>query len=264
MVEAQDASAYASREDRNIILAKGGSFSWDSGTGTLTWSAGLEVLSPISGFRMTLSAGSATLADGQWLYVVLTRAPVDNLTLSSFLANSIPNTNDAYAICIRRGTEVYFRNGQKLVNGETRSIFSSGSQSGQKEFSFVWGGGRETHNSDTPLIVGGFALNPSIYTIAGATLSIAFRALAANGDPAITTHAVLYSVTDAEVISDLPFTTTSIVKDEAVLVIGSGAGQVDNSEKIYEVRIYLGAPSGGPTHNIELYSCEVRVVNTYI
>jgi len=124
MVVAVDQSGYANREDRNIILGKGGDFSWDAGTGTLSWSDVLEFYSTIAGFHLDLPAGAATLQDGETLYVDLTRFPITNGTLTPLTAFTVPNTNDAYVIAIRRGTEVYFRTGVKLLNGDTKDLFS--------------------------------------------------------------------------------------------------------------------------------------------
>ena len=126
MVVAIDQFGYANREDRNIVLGGGGDFSWDAGTNTLSWSATLEFYSTISGFRLDLPAGSVQLQEGEALYVDLVRFPVTNGTLTPETAFTVPNTNDAYVICVRRDAEVYFGIGEKLQNGESRDIFAGG------------------------------------------------------------------------------------------------------------------------------------------
>lgn len=126
MVIAIDQFGYANREDRNIVLGGGGDFSWDAGTGTLSWSDTLEFYSTISGFRLDLPAGSIVLQDGESLYVDLVRFPITNGTLTAEKAFTVPNTNDAYVISVRRDAEVFFTTGTKLINGETRDIFSGG------------------------------------------------------------------------------------------------------------------------------------------
>jgi len=135
---------------------------------------------------------------------------------------------------------------------------------GNKLISAVWAGGRESHNSDTPLTVGGFAFDPTDYDIEGTTKVVKFRVTAANGDVALTNHVQLYNVTDNEVVasSALTFTTTDLDKKDATLVLGSGAGELKLAETLYEVRIYLGAVPGGPTETIEIYSAEMIVENT--
>ncbi len=130
MVTAMDASAHASREDRNIFMGKGGTFSWSSGSpGTLTWDETLEIYSPISGFRFNLTAQSVFLEDGQLFYVDLIRSPTNNITLSPVVASSIPPSDNAFAIAIRRGDEVYFRFGTKLADGDSFPIFEGGGAS---------------------------------------------------------------------------------------------------------------------------------------
>jgi hypothetical protein len=124
MVLAQDASGYAAREDRQIVLASDATFSWNAGTGVLSWNADIELLSTISGFKITIPAGNVTLTDGRLFYVVLTRAPASNITTSFAVASSVPNTDDAAVIGIRNGAFVYFRTGVRIANGESLNLFN--------------------------------------------------------------------------------------------------------------------------------------------
>lgn len=139
-------------------------------------------------------------------------------------------------------------------------------QVGDKLIYTLWTGGRETHNSDTPLVVGAMAFNPLDYNLKGATVAFEFVVIAANGVTPLTTHAHLVNITDAEVVAssvvDL-IDTTAHTKLVATLTTGNGAGQVKLAEKIYEVRIFLDAPPGDPaTDTIELYGAQIRVVFT--
>jgi hypothetical protein len=86
-----------------------------------------------------------------------------------------------------------------------------------------------------------------------------FRAVAANGAIALVNKVQLYNFTDGEMVAEIDVTTTSTAMDEVVLVRGSGVGQIDDAEHIYEVRIILGATPVGETDTIELYSAELRV-----
>ena len=113
-------------------------------------------------------------------------------------------------------------------------------------------------------MVGADSFNPLDYANGGYTRVILFRAVAANGDVDMTTSVSLYNVTDADPIATLSFTSTTPTKNEIVLVEGSGSGKIDQSEKIYEVRISLTSPPGGPTNTIELYGAEILVVNTAV
>jgi hypothetical protein len=264
MVEAQDSSAYASREDRQNMLAKGGLFSWNATTGVLSWDAVLELVCPSTGYRIDLSAGSVTMLDGQSFYINLIRGLNSNSAISTAsVATVVPNTDEAFAIGFRRGTEVYFRTGQIIRDGETRSIFCiSPGLTGSVMISPVWAAGRESHNSDTPLVVGAFAFDPTDYIVTGGTTVFGFRGVAANGADALTNHVQLYNRTNDYSIAVLDFTSMSLAKDEEVLVVGTGAGKLNPEECIYEVRAYLGAAPGGPLETIMLYSAELRVVST--
>lgn len=263
MTGAMDASGYAAREDRNILISGGGTVSFTASSGLLTWSAGIVLMSPISGFKLTLPAGSATLVDGAQLYVNATRAPTGNLSLAPFVAPQVPNTDSAMLLAVRNGSAVYFRNGSEVGDGQSKTLFSSGGlQTGSALVTVIKLSTRESHGSDTALVCGADAFNPVAFDMPGFTKSMVFRAVASNGDIGLTNTVQLYSITDSDVIATLSFTSTAVAKMEAVLTQGTGAGQVDPVEKIYEVRIALGAPSGGPTETIELYAAEIIVTNT--
>jgi hypothetical protein len=126
----------------------------------------------------------------------------------------------------------------------------------------ISGASRSSYNSQTPLVVGSFAFNPSDYTVNATPPTLEFRAVAANGVAALTNHVKLVNVTDAADVVVLNFTTTAAAKQVAALTIGGGVGQIPNSEKIYEIQIYLGAdPAGDPNKTIELYSAHLVAVS---
>jgi hypothetical protein len=144
------------------------------------------------------------------------------------------------------------------------SVVSGGSSlSGTIVSHPISGADRATYGSTTPRVVGSFSFNPSDYIVKGALPSLSFRALAANGVSSLTNSVQLYNLTDAIAVATLNFTNTTTVKQAVSLVIGGGAGQVPNSEKVYEVRIYLGAnPLGDPLKTIELYSAHLVATST--
>jgi len=120
-----------------------------------------------------------------------------------------------------------------------------------------------SYNSTVPLIVGAFAFNPSDYIVNATLPTLEFRAVAANGALALTNYVKLVNVTDAADVVALSFSSTTVGKQSSVLVIGGGAGQIPNAEKIYEIHVYLGAdPAGDPDKTIELYSAHLIAVNT--
>ena len=262
MVTGMDSSGYASREDRNIILDGGGNVSFTASTGLLQWTAPIVLISPINPYKETIPTGFVNLQDGQFFYVNVTRAPTGGISLAAFVATQVPNTDDAYVIAVRDGSAVYFRNGARIGDGETSTLFSSGGGGSGETLEIVRMATRESHNSVTPLIVGGDAFNPTDYDRPGVTKTMYFRAMVANGDIGMTTTVQLYSLTDSEVVGTLSFTSTTPTKSQVVLVEGAGAGQVDSVEKIYEVRIKLTVPPGGPTETIELFGAEIIVSNS--
>lgn len=134
LTNAQDAAAYAGREDRSFLIGGGGTVSFNSGSGVLTWSSAIECFSPITGFKGTVAAGSSTILNGEILYVTLTRGMTANVTLTAQVATSIPNSDNAIALAVRSGNTVYFRNGARLVNGSSVELYS-GASSGQKDHS---------------------------------------------------------------------------------------------------------------------------------
>jgi hypothetical protein len=266
MVAAQDASGYASREDRHITFAQGGTFSFDATTNILDWTGTLELLSPIAGFRNDVPANSpagVAILEGEALYVNVVRSPTQNISLTTFVASTIPNTDDAMIICIRRNNACYFRNGARIVDGESKGIFA-GSVPGEVNLNVLNISNRSSHDSIVPLVVGAIAFDPTDHNRTGAIREIRFRAMAANGEVGLTNSVRLINVTDGQTVATLSFTDTDTVKDEAVLVEGNGLGEIDASEHVYEVQIFLNTAPLDVTHTVELYSCELRVKNTSV
>lgn len=253
-VNQMDASVFASRDDRNLIFGGGGSFTFDADANLLSWDATLEVISAISGFRLELSAGSVTLEDGGFFYLDVVRLPTQNVVLSAHTGTQVPSTDTALVFAVRRGDTVYFRHGFKLEDGTSGNLFEVGSP----KVNVIYLAGRESHDSAaTPKKVGAIAFNPSDYAPVG---TVVFRAIAGNGNVGLTNTVELYNLTDGETVATLEFTSTNTTKDEATLTLGSGVGEVDSTEHIYEVRLLLGAAPVDPDDTIELYSAELRIL----
>lgn len=134
---------------------------------------------------------------------------------------------------------------------------------GDKIIQTIWGGGRTSYGSDTPLVVGAFALNPNDYALANTTVAFKFDVVAATGTTPLTVHVLLFNLTDGEIVtsSQLAISNDTMpAKYSATLAVGAAAGQIKTSgEKIYECRVFLDAASTGPTDTIELLKAEVRV-----
>lgn len=129
LVNEIDASVYATREDRQLVLMNGGNFSFNATSGVLSWSSSLEILSATHGILWTVAAGSVTLTDGALAYVNLVRGASVNTTVTISTGTRVPSTDAALLIAIRRNDRVYFRNAKVLIDGATSAIFSSSSGS---------------------------------------------------------------------------------------------------------------------------------------
>ena len=121
LVAAMDASAYAAREDRQLLLAGGGTVYWNSAASTLQWDDTIRVVSPITGFASQVAAGSVSIVDGESLYLSIIRAPTRNVTIEVVVAAQVPSSDRALVLCSRIGTQIYWRNGLLQDAGESVS-----------------------------------------------------------------------------------------------------------------------------------------------
>ena len=142
-------------------------------------------------------------------------------------------------------------------------------QVGEKIILPIWAGGRESHNSDTALNAGGFALNPDDYVLANASVAFEFVCVAANGSTPLTTHIHLYNITDTEIVATSVLDvidSTDPTKYAAAITVGTGAGELKSgAEKLYECRIFLDAAPGDPElDTIELFKAELRATFTIL
>lgn len=126
LVAAIDLSSYAAREDRNLVLMGGGTFAWNAGTNTLSWGAALQILSAVAGGVCVLPAGSISILDSQVAYISLVRNPAGNATVSVVVAGSTPSDDSAAVVCVRRGAQLYFRNGNVLKDGMSGPLIENG------------------------------------------------------------------------------------------------------------------------------------------
>ena len=118
-VAALDASGYAAREDRQLVLAGGGTITWSTATSVLSWSATLRIVSPITGFQIQIPASSVTVDDGFLIYANLTRAPTSNVTATAVVAARVPPSDSAIVLAVRVGGVIYWRNGLQLNHNDS-------------------------------------------------------------------------------------------------------------------------------------------------
>lgn len=147
MVGQMDQSAYASRSDRHIILAEGGTVDWTAPN--LSWTDTLVMTAPITGFQWQLLATSVQLdTDGQVLYVVLNRGPGSNTALTPFVSNTVPSDNDAIVVAARIAGRIYFRNGTKLDNNDAVTTVGAGASDLRTSKIIVANSGNGDENGD--------------------------------------------------------------------------------------------------------------------
>lgn len=140
-VRALDATGFAHREDRNLILAGGGTLTWDASGSGLTWSEDFLVFSPTTGFFTRLVADSLAPDDGQVIRAEIVRAPGSNRNVSAEVAGIALNTNDSMLLGIRIGDNFFFRNGAAIKDGVTVDaidLFSGSGGGGGAPGSIDW------------------------------------------------------------------------------------------------------------------------------
>ena len=129
-VKALDASGYAQREDRQLIMAEGGNVSWTLGTETFAFDDTIIITAPITGFLWQVTAGSFVLTNGQVLYVTLPRAPLANTAVTATVGNTVPSDDDTLILAIRINSRLYLRTGLVLNDGDSVTGISPGAGGG--------------------------------------------------------------------------------------------------------------------------------------
>jgi hypothetical protein len=98
------------RQNENLKLVAGGTWSWDLTTTTLSWSSDAKIsIGSVSDARNNIIAGSTVLAsDGDVAYVEVNRiiGPAENLTVNVSSVSSLVLTDDTLIIARRVGDDV--------------------------------------------------------------------------------------------------------------------------------------------------------------
>lgn len=120
-------STSAANQDRSLHLIKGGTWSWNSGTGVVTWTADATAQVPgIADARNNILAANATLAaDGAIAYVEINRAAgaAANLTvLIATISTLVPTTN-TLIIARRENNDVLIGDSMRLTGGESKALY---------------------------------------------------------------------------------------------------------------------------------------------
>jgi hypothetical protein len=187
MMIALDGHDFASFEDRNLFVMGGGTFTWNATTGVLTWAATIELNTPSTGLLQNLAAGSITIADGRLWVVDVTRGAPDTITLASDALAQLDPDDSVKALCIRRGTLLYFCNGAVMDDGDSFPVFQGGAGvlPADRADSFTGNGSTTAFTlSYTPnascipqVFKDGLLLRTTDYSVAGTTLTMVLAPL---------------------------------------------------------------------------------------
>ena len=247
---AQDASAFAAREDRNVRLTAGGEISFTESTGVVTWSQDLEIPDPITGFLVTIPANSVTIADGQYAYITIPRRPLQNVTAAITVAGTIPSADDTLVLFLRKSNTLYFREGQVLRDGERVVLFDEGKGA---ILSYVDAlvarkdkltGYHEVAGGSSPLLTedGTPITGAQLEAVVEAGATVNFVAILYISGGALTQQAgcYLYNLSTGNVVTSSQITGVTATLDSVErvpLTIGAAADEINLTENVYEVRL---------------------------
>lgn len=159
-------------QNNNAKLIRGGTWSWDSGTGNLTWSADAYLsIAGLTEVRNTMLAQTVNLAaDGDIAYVEVNRSAggATNLTVNTGTISTVASTLDTFIIARRLGNIVAIGadSGDRLISGESQTLDASASNQ-----TLTYIGAADEADSDPNY-------TNSIVTVAGEERTITFPAAA--------------------------------------------------------------------------------------
>jgi hypothetical protein len=236
LIIALDASGFAAREDRHIILMEGGTVSFTASSGNVTWSAPIQILGGITGFTWSLAAQTVTLQDQQVLYVDLVRGLTSAVALTPGIASKVPNTDDGLFLAYRLGSRVYWRDGKVLQDGDSVELFqtSGGGGGGSGVVTSLGVASTQAVTDTAPQVLGNYELDASAYS----TVQLLTMGHVSGG--AVTGTVELYNLTDSA--SAYIETFTGVTAPTRRI---SGTLSLPAAAKMYEVRgrLTAGSPS---------------------
>jgi hypothetical protein len=170
LVNAQDATSYASKEDRNLVVSSESKPTFNSVSGLLTWSSSIKLLSAPTGFYWEIEAGSETLLEGQFLYVTLPRSPTDNITVSTGVAYQLPEArgDDHVVLVVRFGDYLFWRSGTEIGIPSKLRIDTFTATAGQTVFTLSYA----PDDDIADMAIGGIVQQyGEDYTVSGVTVT---------------------------------------------------------------------------------------------
>jgi hypothetical protein len=209
----------------------------------------------------TLGAGAAQACAGNDSRLSDSRAPTGSA--GGDLASTYPNPQVAAIHETSGPTKLTFgaiADGKVLKRSGTSVVGATlVGATGDVVIRVISCGDHDDNDTVNEKAVAAFSLNPTDYALGGSATTWKFRAVAAAGNNTVVAHVKLRNITDSVDVTTLNFTGSSATqKQEATLTAGS---DLPNSEKIYEVRIYVDAHTGA-SDLITLYTADLRALNT--
>ena len=116
-VRSMDASGFAAREDRNVILSGGGTLSWDAGSAGLEWTQPFRFFSPSTGYFTLVAPAVLAPADGEVIRFDIVRHPGMSNQVAAEVAPYAENTDNSMLLGVRYGGYFYFRTGLSIADG---------------------------------------------------------------------------------------------------------------------------------------------------
>lgn len=250
-VTAVDASFYSTREDKNFVLFGGGYVSFNATTGVLSWTDAFQAVSAVTGNRWYIPAasasGSVTLQDGEFFYVLLTRAPTTAQSVAAIPGSRIPVSDDALVIAQRLGPAVLFRNGAVLGDGQTIQLLAPATFT--NTLSAVGLTGLETTADTGWQDRGGLVFDPTKYFPGGLgiTRDITFRAILWTTQAILPARVRLWNLTEGQPVAGTELSSTSLTPEAVVSAsLTPGAGYLSSGEDNYLVQVRLDDSGGIP------------------
>lgn len=120
MMNSVDSNLFGLLDGRNVFESGGGVISWN--VPTLDWSESLGFVSPTFGKVATVSVGSISVADGEFVFVVLSPGLTADTTTSLLTATRVPVDIGARVFAYRSGDVLYFTKGLSLSDTETNEV----------------------------------------------------------------------------------------------------------------------------------------------
>lgn len=109
-----DRAVYSRLEDWNYVLFGGGTITFDSGSGSLSWTSPIYLLNLVTGYKYIINAGSIDVSIGDVVYIPISRKLNEDKTVTFSKTNTILNVvseyDGVYLFGIRAGNNFVMRN----------------------------------------------------------------------------------------------------------------------------------------------------------